>query len=86
MVYRGVAGGDEELAGKGKFRILRDGIQIAKMYQPGKRRGTCSVDEVGEVHVVDRVGKLERPRCGAVARRTGRQGIPRVFKVGPEHR
>ena len=39
--------------------VLRDGIQILRMHQEGKRGGTDSLDEAGGVHSVERgSGKL----------------------------
>ena len=43
----GAAGGGVEPHGNGQFRILRDGIQMLWMYQE-------TLDEAGEVHVVER--------------------------------
>ena len=57
------AGGDGEPQGRGQCGIMRDGMLTFKMHQAGKRGGTQSMDETGEVHFVEgRVGRAHGPR------------------------
>ena len=75
--YCCVGGGEEEPQGRGRFRVVRDRIQMLTMCQAGKFKGTYSVDEVGEVlwNAEEQTGG---PWCWAVVRSRQGQGIPDV--------
>ena len=57
------------LEGEGKFRILRDGIQIPEMCQTGQCGGADFVDEASKVYPVQRGGKVEGSRGTGLVRR-----------------
>ena len=68
----------KDLMGKNELQIQRDSVQIRRMRQTRTCGGTDAVHEAGEVHFVERGGKVQSSRC-RVVRWRGRQQVVVIF-------